>query len=568
MRILLSRGVVGLVAGVIAAPILVGTFEVAQIPLAFALSLTVAPLYAYLARPERSPALDSAMCAATLGLLCWLAINVIGMPLLLRGAPAWNAQGWRSVFPELLGWVLYGAVMGGLLPIVFKVLDRVAPKLTAPLLAQPAQPAVRTRIVILGGGFGGMATAQALEDEFGADQTVSITLVSENNALLFTPMLAEVAASSLEPTHISTPLRTSLHRTNVIRARAIAVDVANRMVTLADSRSTNEAIAGQLGYDHLVITLGAVSNYFGNANMERHAFDFKSLGDAMRIRNHVIDMFERASGEPDVARRREMLTFVIAGAGFAGAELAGGLNDFSRGMLADYPNLSPDLVRVLVIHPRDVILPELSETLGKYAQERMTERGVTFMLNTRVLDAKPNAVVVSPGQEIPTRTLVWTAGTRPNPLLADLPFEKDKRGSLVVDANLQVKGGINVWAAGDCAAVTDAVTGKACPPTAQFALREAKTMAYNIHATEHGAPRKGFHFKALGMLCVVGHHTACAEMAVPFTGRTVRFSGLLAWLVWRAVYLAKLPGLERKVRVMTDWVIELFFPRDIVQTID
>jgi NADH:ubiquinone reductase (H+-translocating) len=437
----------------------------------------------------------------------------------------------------------------------------------------PALPRSVTRIVILGGGFAGVTTAENLEKLFGADPSVSLTLVSDTNALLFTPMLAEVAGSSLEPTHISTPLRTSLRRTQVMRGRVSQVDVHARRVMLSvdEPGGGHEPSASdrELAYDHLVLALGGVSNYLGLRNVERLAFDFKSLRDAMRIRNHVIAMFERADAEPDPARRSELLTFVVAGGGFAGVELAGALNDFARGMVADYPNLRGDDLRIVLVHSRDRILPELSESLAAYALERLRARGVTFKLETRLADAQEGVVILSPDEQIRARTLVWTAGTVPNPILATLPVPRDKRGAVVVDGTMAVAGHPGLWAVGDCAALTDARTGQRCPPTAQFALREGRTLAGNIHAACRGETPRPFHFNALGVLCVIGHHTACAELAVPFgRGKTVRFSGLLAWLMWRTIYLSKLPGLERKVRVMTDWTIELFFPRDIVQTID
>ena len=303
-------------------------------------------------------------------------------------------------------------------------------------------------------------------------------------------------------------------------------------------------------------------------NIEKLAFNFKSLLDAIRIRNHVIEIFERADREPDSALRRTLLTFVIAGGGFAGVELAGALNDFAHGILADYPNLAPGDLRVVLVHSRDRILPELSESLARYAQERMEARGVTFRLNTRLTDAHPGVVVLSDG-EICAQTLVWTAGTGPNPLLKSLPVEKDKRGALVVENTLGLPGNPGVWALGDCAAVADAKSGKPCPPTAQFALRDAEVLAKNIRAELQGRPKRNFHFDSLGALCVVGHQTACAELAIPFMrNKSVRFSGLFAWVMWRGIYLAKLPGLERKIRVLVDWTIELFFPRNIVQTID
>jgi NADH dehydrogenase len=259
---------------------------------------------------------------------------------------------------------------------------------------------------------------------------------------------------------------------------------------------------------------------------------------------------------------------VIAGGGFAGVELAGALNDFSRGILADYPNLSPADVQVVVVHSREHILPELSESLGRYAQESMALRGVTFRLNCRLTDCRPGCVVLSDG-EVRARTLVWTAGTAPNPLLKTLGIETDRRGAVVVESTMSVAGHPDVWALGDCAALKDGKTGAQCPPTAQFALREARTLARNIRASVRGRALHPFHFDSLGALCVVGHHTACAELSVPFARqKSMRFRGLLAWLLWRGIYLGKLPGLERKIRVLTDWVIELFFPRDIVQTID
>jgi NADH dehydrogenase len=303
-------------------------------------------------------------------------------------------------------------------------------------------------------------------------------------------------------------------------------------------------------------------------NVEKHAFNFKSLFDAIRLRNHIIEMFERADREPDPSIRVPLLTFVVAGGGFAGVELAGAINDFAHGILADYPNLRAAELCTVLVHSRDRILPELSESLARYAQRKMEARGVQFRLNARLADAQLGVVVLSDGL-IRAETLVWTAGTAPNPLIKSLPIEKDRRGAAVVDYTLAVPGQAGLWGLGDCAAVNDSKTGKPCPPTAQFALREAAVLARNIRADLMGQPRQAFHFDSLGALCVVGHQTACAELTVPFArNRTMQFSGLLAWLMWRGIYLAKLPGLERKIRVLMDWTIELFFPRDIVQTID
>jgi NADH dehydrogenase len=304
------------------------------------------------------------------------------------------------------------------------------------------------------------------------------------------------------------------------------------------------------------------------ASVEKLAFNFKSLLDAIRIRNHVIEMFERADQEQDPATRKKLLTFVVAGGGFAGVELAGALNDFAHGIIPDYRNLKIEELCVTLVHSRSRILPELRESLADYAMEKMKQRGVRFHLGARLVDAQPGLVMLSDGQ-IPAETLIWTAGTAPNPLLNTLAVAKDKRGAVVVDSTLAVPQQSGVWALGDCAAVNDGKTGAPCPPTAQFAIREAKTIAENIRATLRELPRKSFHFDSLGALCVVGHQTACAELSVPFARtRSLRFSGLLAWLMWRGIYLSKLPGLERKIRVLMAWTLELFFPRDIIQTIE
>jgi NADH dehydrogenase len=318
-----------------------------------------------------------------------------------------------------------------------------------------------------------------------------------------------------------------------------------------------------LPYDHLVLALGAVPKYFDLPGMAEHSFSLKSLEDATRLRNHVISLLERADVENDPVERQRQLTFVVAGGGFAGAEIVAELHDLSFNVLRYYPRVDPSELSFILIHSRERILPELSPGLADYAQDKLQARGIKFLLQTRVSGATASAVLLQDGRKIPTYTIVWTAGNQPNPLLRTLPCEHNRRGAAITDETLQVQGLANVWAIGDCAQIPDVYNkGQACPSTAQHALREGKVAAENIIAVLRGEKPKPFKYKAIGLLVALGHRTGAAELM----GR--HFSGLLAWFMWRSVYLFKLPGLEKKVRVLLDWTLDLFFSRDIVLTVD
>jgi NADH:ubiquinone reductase (H+-translocating) len=302
---------------------------------------------------EGGSAIDRGMTAAALGVPLWVTINVILLPIIGGREPQWTAQEMRALSPALIGWLLFSFFLG--------TLTQVARQISKQLLGPESPRRVllpstrKTEIVILGGGFAGVTTAGQLEKQFRDDPTVAFTLVSETNSWLFTPMLVEVAASGLEPTHITTPLRTSLKRTRVLRSRVAGIDLRARQVQLNGTGTQT-----WLHYDHLVVALGAVSSYSRSGAIAETPREFKTLSDAMGIRNHVIDMFERADAELDPGRRRALLTFVVAGGGFSGTELAGGLNDFARGIIVDYPSLSAADLRVILVHSQERILPEPS----------------------------------------------------------------------------------------------------------------------------------------------------------------------------------------------------------------
>lgn len=414
--------------------------------------------------------------------------------------------------------------------------------------------AATTRIVILGGGFGGVHTARCLERQFGHDDAVEITLVSRENFFLYTPMLHEIASCEIDITHIVSPLRTLLRRTHVLIGDVDAIDLRARRVRVSHGF---ESHAHDLPFDHLVVALGSTTNFYGLPGLASHALTMKTLGDAIHLRNRVIATLEEADGEC-AGEDDGLLTMVVAGGGFAGVETLAALNDFVRDAVAFYPRIKAERLRMVLVHAGPVILPELGEQLGAYAQEKLVSRGLEIITNARVAEVTHDAVMLNDGQRIPTRLVVWTAGTSPNPLLRTLPCALD-RGRVTVDETLGVPGWEGVWALGDCAVVPDGRTGTSHPPTAQHALREARTVAGNIAASLAGKPLRPFRFRTIGQLAAIGRRTGVARVF------GVKFSGFFAWWLWRTVYLLKLPRFEKKVRVAIDWTLDLVFAKDFVQ---
>ncbi|MFZ1218723.1 MAG: NAD(P)/FAD-dependent oxidoreductase [Chthoniobacterales bacterium] len=416
----------------------------------------------------------------------------------------------------------------------------------------------KTKIVIAGGGFGGLYAAKYLDKHLARQPDIEVTLIARENFILFTPMLHEVAAGDLAPGDIVNPLRRILHHVNVVEADVHDVDLNARKLRCAHGLDRTEL---ELDFDHLLLALGSETNFFDNAGIRDWAVTMKNLSDAALLRNRVVAFLEEANLEKDAAARRQWLTFVIAGGGFAGAETAGAVNDFVRETAKFYPGLADEEIRVVVIHPGDYLLPELGEELGRYAERKMRERKVEVIKGARVASYDGWVVTLSNGLSIPAATLVWTAGVKPSPVVAALPCPKEK-GRIVADQYLQVPGFRGLWTAGDCAAVPDGYeTGKFFPPTAQHGMREAVMAAKNIERTILGQPLQPFRYRTMGMLASIGHHTGVAS----FFG--FKFSGFIAWWMWRSVYLAKLPRLVKKLRVMIAWTLDIPFGRDIEQMI-
>ena len=382
-----------------------------------------------------------------------------------------------------------------------------------------------------------------------------VTLINRENFILFTPMLHEVAAGDLYPGDIVNPIRRILHHVKFVQAEVQAIDLSARRIRCVGGVARLEL---EFEFDHMLLTLGSETNFFDLPGVSEWAVTMKSMFDAAMLRNRVLALLEEATLQSDSDARRRILTFVTAGGGFAGAETTGAINDFVREIVRYYPDLSEELVRVVIVHPGDFLLPELGQELGDYAERKLRERKVEVIKGVRVANYDGSLVTLTDGKSIPASTLIWTAGVKPSPVIAPLPCQKE-RGRLLVSEFLAVTGVPGLWAAGDCAAVPVSNTEKFHPPTAQHGLREGLVAAKNIEAVVLDRPLKAFTFTTLGQLATIGRRTGVAMVF------GIKFSGFIAWMLWRTVYLMKLPRLPKKLRVMVGWTLDLLFAKDIEQ---
>jgi NADH dehydrogenase len=414
---------------------------------------------------------------------------------------------------------------------------------------------MKKRIVILGGGFAGSQAARHLDDTLARRADVEVVLIARENYLLFTPMLHEVAAGDLAPGDIVQPLRKMLRRVRIVSGEVVQVDLRERRIHFEVGALRRKR---ELTYDYLLLALGSETNWFGMRELEAHAVTMKSLADAALLRNRMVAFLEDAAAEPDPTARRRALTFVVAGAGFAGVETVAAMNDFLREAIRYYPELDPAMLRVVLVNAGKFVLPELGEQLGRYANAKLQRRGIEIRSETRVKGYENGAVQLEPGGGIEANTIVWTAGAKPAAAIDALAVEKVK-GRVRVNMFLELAGNEGVvWAAGDCAAVPDAGGGLQ-PPTAQHGIRQAVAAAKNIEAAVVGTARAPFRFATLGQFATIGRRDAVARVL------GIRISGFVAWCMWRTIYLAKLPGIVKKLRVAISWSLDLLFGREIEQ---
>jgi NADH dehydrogenase len=398
--------------------------------------------------------------------------------------------------------------------------------------------------LILGGGFAGSYVAKLLKKQ-------GATIVSPENFMLFASMLPEAASGTLEPRHVVVPLRLMCPNADLVLGRAVEHDPERQRVQV----ETEETLVN-VTYRNLVVALGAIPRTFPIPGLAEYAMGFKDLADAIALRNHVLRRLEEAVAAPTDAHRRRELTFVFVGAGYAGVEALAELADLARDALRHYPDeVKATPQHWVLVDAAPKILPEIHPRLGEYAAEQLERRGVDIRVSTTLEAIEPHAALLSDGDRILTSTVVWTTGARPNPLLGKFGLPLDDFGRVKVDETFRVEGQPNIWALGDCARVPNTATpGQPDPPTSQHALRQARRLAKNLR----GEP-KPYRYRMIGQVATLGQHKGIAEVM------GLKFRGFLGWWITRTYHLYQLPLLSKKLRVVTDWTVALFFKRDIAE---
>jgi NADH dehydrogenase len=420
--------------------------------------------------------------------------------------------------------------------------------------------------VILGSGFAATEAARQLESKFGKDPEIELVMIGEDNFLLFTPMLPQVASGMIETRHIVFPIRTICKKTKFYEGRIKNIDPYGKLVTIwgtGDKRSIS------IHYDFLVVALGSETNFFGMADVEKNAYTMKTLNDAVMLRNRIIDMLEQAENETNPILRKSFLNFVVVGGGFAGIETAGELMDLLLDARKYYPTIHKEDLKVIVLEAMGEILPGFNKKLAIFAKEKLIERGIDIRLKKAVTSFDGSEVTIKSLDETPkdsidqseidsiiTKTLIWTAGVTPVNTIKRSMFKTEK-GKLIVNDFLEVTNFPGVFAIGDCALFIDPISKRPFPPTAQIAEAQAKIAAKNLISLIQNSQKEKFVYHSKGQMAIIGKRSGIAT----FLG--VNISGFLAWLIWRNVYLSKIPTFDKKIRVLLDWIIDLFFDRDI-----
>jgi NADH:ubiquinone reductase (H+-translocating) len=409
------------------------------------------------------------------------------------------------------------------------------------------------KVVIAGGGFGGFHAAHRLEKKLPRHSS-HVTLVTDANFLTYAPFLPAASGAHLEPRHVVAPLRELLPETDLRLGRISGADPARQIVKVTSMSDGSET---ELSYDHLIVALGSISRTLPIPGLADHAVGFKTLAEAIALRNRVVHTLEMAETLDDLDARAALLSYVFVGAGYAGLEALAELQDYAADVIDLYPRCRVTGMRWILVEARDRVMPEIPPDLADFATRELQRRGIEIMLNTTVQEVMADAVRLSTGEVVPTRTCAWTAGVKPHPVVAKLGLPLDPTGRVEVDSYMQVKGYTNVWAVGDAAAVPDpARKGQPCPPTSQHAQRQGKRCADNVAAAMGSGRRRPFTYKTLGVFVDMGRFQAVASTV------GIKWRGFPAWFLARSYHIMQVPGANRKIRLMTDSTVGLLFGRD------